>query len=466
MTSRPRVGLVLLTAVSVMACSVRLPAPSSQPPDPLSPRPSVRPSETLRIVPSASAIPPVVAWDEGWRHSVVCAEPPDETSLAGCQASLVDVDGSDLPGWPLELVGPCQRFVTSAAAVLFTACRDNANGTIATLIHALGIDGAELAGWPIRLAGRLADLSWNTLEYGCGDPMPAMAVGPGAVYVALDAAGPPELRAIDFGGALVDGFPRRLPGDGTTICDGGFVLAPDGSIRAWGYEGAINDGGLGYSPFARRTVFEAIAPDGSTMPGWPIGATGTSSGAIVDAAGTLLHVTEAGDVWAHDPAGNSGPEWPYVLPYPARPYPTPDGRLVFLVSEQAGDRVIALQTGGGLAPGWPVDLAGHRESVCLAVGVDCFGFVQPAIGPDGTLYLSLASEEAGGGGTIVALDPAGAIVPGWPFRFRPRTRALNLRVDAAGNLIVDPYQCIDDICTDAVESDSLLIRPSGEVAGN
>ena len=470
MASMARVGLVLLTVVCVVACSVRGPAPSSPPPSFGSPTASARPSATPSVIPSGSPVsespvPSQSALEDGWRHNVHCDEPPDDATLAPCRATLIDASGVDQPGWPVELPGPCDPFVTSATGVLFTACRDIAGGTVDTLVHALGVDGAELAGWPVRLACRLADLSWNNLEFGCGDRVPAMAVGTDVAYLAMAADGRPELHAIARTGARVDGFPRRLPGDGTTVCEGGFVVAPDGSVRAWGYEGSIGDGGLGYSPFARRTVFEAIATDGSTMPGWPIGATGTSSGPIVSADGTLFHVTEAGNLWAHDPAGNSGPEWPYALPYPARPYPTPDGRVLFIFSEETGDRLLAIRTSGGVAPGWPVDLAGRRESVCFAEDVDCYGFVPPAIGPDGTLYLSLASQGAGEGGGIIAIDPSGAIVEGWPVKFGPRIRVMSVRADQAGNLTVEPVFCVDAACTSAVESDGLTISSSGVVLG-
>jgi hypothetical protein len=135
--------------------------------------------------------------------------------------------------------------------------------------------------------------------------------------------------------------------------------------------------GLGRAP----SRIEALGPDGSPRPGWPV-LYPDGYGPLIDTespvlgAGGNVHVVAAnqtgpGLVLGFDPGGAALPGWPYRLPRPFAeltdlqgsmagpiwlPNPTPlyvarpGGGLLYLALD---DRIVALDSTGKVAPGWP-----------------------------------------------------------------------------------------------------------------
>jgi hypothetical protein len=299
--------------------------------------------------------------------------------------------------------------------------------------------------------------------------VPALAVGAdGVVYAAVGAGDGALLFALGPDGSVRPGWPQPLPGDGTWLGPDsgpcvGFALAPDGSIRAWGYEGVAEDsGGLGYFPFATRTVYTAIGADGETLPGWPFGSQRTGSGPIVGAGGVLYHVSEAGNLWGHDATAQPVAGAPYKLPEPVAPIPTTDGRLLFVLDRATGAELLSFPPGSDLGSGLTIQLGGARQSPCFEGDSDCFGSVPPALGADGTLYVSMEEPAPGEGSRIVALTPNGGSPDGWPVQLPVRTYSQRVSFDRAGNVVVDVMTC-DQVECISVSVGRMRFSPRGEL---
>ena len=102
---------------------------------------------------------------------------------------------------------------------------------------------------------------------------------------------------------------------------------------------------------------------------------------------------------------------------PAPPIVSPDG-TVFLIEEAAsGLTVVALDPAGEVMAGWPYQAAVHLEwqGRCGGQDTGC-GVLRtlPAVGPGNTLHLLLAAADKDKGGSIVAIGPDGEVRPGWP----------------------------------------------------
>lgn len=457
----PRLAAIAVLAVLVQACAAQAPGATATG-EPLG-SPSASPAVTVEPTgaPSSPAPTPGTTLPPGAKgiHHVSCDDappgvsPPEPQSLE-CRASLT-VASDDVPLWWATLKGPCYGSGTAPDMSLFVAC-DLPDGFE---LHGLDPAGQPLPDWPVRVAGTLAALFWNDFWSACGPDMPAIAgAADGTVYVAARDGERVLLHAFSRDGSLRDGWPRQLPGDPGGICAvPGFSVAEDGSVRTWGYEGIIEEEGLGYSPLARRTIFSALGPDGRTLDGWPIGSTGTASGPLIGADGTLYYVSATGRVWAHDTRGEVKAGWPYLLPELTRPYLTSDGRLFAVLS----DSVVALTASGSLAPGWPYVLPGPRQPGCFAeYDTDCFGVALPALAADGTLYVALEPLSAGSGSAIVALDAQGSNVPGWPYELPANTYATSIEVLPTGWIALWPTIC--DAAGCQWTGDALLLTPEGE----
>ena len=101
----------------------------------------------------------------------------------------------------------------------------------------------------------------------------------------------------------------------------------------------------------------------------------------------------------------------------ASPNLAPDGTLYVLAySDVGGSEVTARFPDGRLKPGWPYQPAGELSWSCL-VDTDCPPYhVDPAFGPDGTLYLVVRHTDPNGPRLeVVALDPQGQLKQGWPY---------------------------------------------------
>jgi hypothetical protein len=192
---------------------------------------------------------------------------------------------------------------------------------------------------------------------------------------------------------------------------------------------------------------------------------GAASGPVRDVDGGITYVSASGRVWSHDELGEIRPGWPYGLAAPAAPYLGADGRLVIVApSWDVPDRLVILDRDGQAVTGAPIVLPADVETVCIFGDTPCLGVTHPAIGGDGTIYLSLAPEEPGSAGALVAIGADGAIVDGWPVDLALRTRVLDLSVDGDGRLVARGVVCGADYCgSDDTVSTILIFSPDGEL---
>jgi hypothetical protein len=176
----------------------------------------------------------------------------------------------------------------------------------------------------------------------------------------------------------------------------------------------------------------------------------------------LYHVSEAGYLWGHDATAQPVAGAPYKLPEPVAPIPTTDGRLLFVLDRETGAELLSFPPGSDLASGLTIGLGAARQSLCFEGDVDCFGSVPPALGPDGTVYLSLEALAPGEGSRIVALAPNGDSAPGWPVQLPVRTYSQRVSFDRAGNVVVDVMTC-DQVECISVSVGRMRFSPRGEL---
>jgi hypothetical protein len=400
------------------------------------PAPSSPPAPTPTVVPSASDGDPGLYGpdvDEGEElYKIDCS------GDAPCRVDyLPDGRSDDAPGWPVIVSGPCRGDVEMADGRAYFAC----DATGGLLVHAFTADGNEASDWPVALPGSIASVYENDFTIGCGEGQSSLRIGDdGTIYVAVAEAEQANIYALRLDGPPVDGWPQPFPGDppgndgiGGNGCRG-FTLAPNEDIVAWGYESVEED----ISLIARRTEFTVHGPDGRTRPGWPRGSTGAASAPLLSRDGSITYVSATGKVWRHRPDGTIADGWPYDAGVTVTPWLAPDGRVILLLPESDhSDRAVSLTANGKPGAGWPVSLGGPVETSCLFGDTPCVGSIDPVIGPDGTLYVSLAN------GVITAIDTAGRIVPGWPVRAGTKAHVVSLAVDASGRLVADVITCSD-----------------------
>jgi hypothetical protein len=102
---------------------------------------------------------------------------------------------------------------------------------------------------------------------------------------------------------------------------------------------------------------------------------------------------------------------------PAPPIVSPDGTVFLIEDGDSGLTVVALDPTGKVMNGWPYRAAVHLEwqGSCGAAMTGCGVFrTLPAVGPGNVLHLLLAAAGATKGGSVVAIGPDGAVRPGWP----------------------------------------------------
>jgi outer membrane protein assembly factor BamB len=164
-------------------------------------------------------------------------------------------------------------------------------------------------------------------------------------------------------------------------------------------------------------VIASCAPASSPSPGPSEAARSSRPPAIISLTpaaidGTPTAIASATPRLPSGPAGtpNARPfagGWPYIGEA-SEPTFGPDGTLYFLIGERVGQgelrqSLVAVDTAGNVKPGWPV---------AEPPGSD---FGSPAVGPDGSIFL----EDCGGpvvGCVLHQLGTDGREVPGWPFK--------------------------------------------------
>jgi len=434
------------TSPAVIVMPTASPGPSDATQPGLAPTMKPGASPRASSAPPVQPVPPAWSLPAGWRYDLACdwetGDTPGPTTY--CALHLYDDSGREQDGWPVTINGDCyDGVVVGPEHSAFVACTRN-NRAVVT-----GLDptGKPLPGWPVIVPGSVANSSWNDFAWG---GVESAAVGPdGTVYMGVT---PPsddsgyQIHAFAPDGSPRKGWPRELPGGAQ-----GFALAPDGTVVAWWYEGVQEDS---IDLQARRTVYTMIGPDGRTLPGWPKGSTGAASGPVVWTDGSIYYTSATGKVYGHDRTGAIIDGWPYRLPYPVAPELRSDGALVFV-----GDSdVIVLDRRGRMVRGWPFE----TRSTFLEPGCDTGGFSSRAsvLTPDGTLYLA---PWDGARSSVVALDPSGATVAGWPYRVPAGWRVVWLSPGSGGVL---EAALTGDPCGGARDDTSIRLSAAGDLVGD
>ena len=205
--------------------------------------------------------------------------------------------------------------------------------------------------------------------------------------------------------------------------------APDGSLRL------VDTGGRpGFTDPGDQKLIMAIDVSGP-IPGWPLTfdlsvsqpafgpdgrmylaqvRSGRTSTLVVARDGEFLPIgSDPLDIEQTEQWSGAGPDgW-----LPAPPIVSPDG-TVFLIEEAgSGLTVVALDPAGKVMAGWPYQAAARLELLgrCGAPDTGCGVWrTAPVVGPENVLFLLLAADGPGKGGSIVAIGPDGVVRPGWP----------------------------------------------------
>jgi hypothetical protein len=323
-------------------------------------------------------------------------------------------------------------------------------------------DGTPRPGWPI------------TMHDSCSLLPP---LEDGSVLVVCDPPGfetPQDVRAFAFapGGHSRAGWPvqlgsdltitGRMVGDELTLVAGHYdtvpkvslrLVAPDGTIRRGAavsheccYGWAVAPDGIAYGsvwdpelpPASRITAVDAAGE----RPGWPVELDGRASapafapdGRIVVAVG--LFEPQASRILVLDRSGTAATATPAELPIstvlplgggdldcgpsgsPRAPIVGDDG-TIFVWSE-IDTTVVALDPALAIRPGWPFEPSSSLQSRSYEdprAELSCPSLASPAIGPGSVLYLPLWARSESVGGSIVAVGPDGRVLPGWPVELK------------------------------------------------
>jgi hypothetical protein len=337
--------------------------------------------------------------------------------------------------------------------------------------------GRQLAGWPVDLP------LGSVYEWWLGGPR----LVDGQLYLVIASYNPASARLVRVS---ADGSVRTsasLPGPGGDEVYEDAAIAPDGTAYLMTYTYAADD-----------HATEITAADlGGLKPGWPIRVGGEASAPSLGPDGRIyLTVGQPGgsssQVLAFARDGKAVTGWPVKLPVaapsvwsghgeqpPAAPVVAPDGSAYFVTQEggfpDGPTTAYAIDATGVLRAGWPYRSStglvwhGHVSPCATGGGLERS---DPAVGPDGSLYLlQLAASRGIGGGSIVAVGTDGVVKTGWPVVLRRAGAEFESVVvgpdGTAFALAIEPEEYLPpDECGVKTSLDSatiLAINPDGTV---
>jgi hypothetical protein len=203
-------------------------------------------------------------------------------------------------------------------------------------------------------------------------------------------------------------------------------------------------------------LFSAVDVSGSSLPGWPISATGYPLRAEVGRDGTVYFgtVDEAGDgvlsIHAFGADGHPRAGWPTALPRTADFAIAPDGTIVGwwyedlqssgLDAQYARTKFTMIGSDGRTLAGWPVTAIGTASV--------------PVITKDGSLFYT------SGAGKVWGHDRSGNTIDGWPFPL-PYWAPPELRPDGLLMFILGGWTAGDDTTSD---SEVIVLTTAGRMA--
>lgn len=360
-------------------------------------------------------------------------------------------------------LGTSIRMVPGRAGDLYVSIP----ATGGTVLGRLDATGAPAAGWPVFLPGsescdQLLPVASGSVRLICHRPAAEDGLGGMIARVhAFDSNGkrlpgwPVEIEDVVTGRMVLDDLTLLVKpylGDvsetdvpepvflGIVEADGTSRRGAEVEFECCEHSWAIGPDGTGYGTTHRgwdtsvQTDIEAFGPDG-LLAGWPITIDGNVSELAFDAQGRVYAVVGSPDeeptrtiVLDRDgrtlPSG-SNPQaivstslWVGAGPgYPGAPLVAADGTAFILGSVDGQTDVLALDPSGQRIAGWPYhsDLGLQATGFCGDQDTGCGWFVAtPTIGSNNVLFLTLEAASAGAGGSIVAIGRDGRVVDGWP----------------------------------------------------
>lgn len=408
-------------------------ADSSQPPPPTpspSPTSSPYPAAALPVHATLAKYGPFLTLAPAPDGSLYVAIPDDD----GAVLVRLDRGGAPAAGWPVTLphTTTCE-FLSAAADGSVRAICDATDiakpewccDTMRAF--ALDADGRPLRGWPVEI-----DVA--TAARVVGDDLVVLSVLPTTDTPAIGKVNNVErLSRIGPDGAISRGVGVRTAYDGRSEI---WTIGPDGV--AYGLS-TVWDGEA--EPGPGRVL--AIDMEGSRA-GWPVTLEADGSPLAFDADGRILLLVGG----RPDGPWQVGDPTPSIVAIdPADPAASPASRALPI---EVGFGVDCGETTLGLPPlsrgdmtlvrdgmtfhafdaqlhplpGWPYEASGYLQDWAYPPtgneegGLDCGVSADPALGPDGTLFVPLGPESETRGGSLVAVPRTGTVVPGWPVSLR------------------------------------------------
>ncbi|MBD3367314.1 MAG: T9SS type A sorting domain-containing protein, partial [Candidatus Eisenbacteria bacterium] len=311
-------------------------------------------------------------------HGIYATDP-----TGGFRSSLTvgELDGDEYP----EIIGAAWGNVGTEADPVYEVWAWN------------GEDGTVLSGWPVTTTR----FSWATPSLGDLD-------GDGLHDVALPCA---------------DGFMYAWSSDGTELIDGDGDPATTGIFASldhqWCYGSAAlvdidGDGDLEIIAPSRSDSIYCWNPDGTDVPGWPVGVTANAQSSItvgdVDNDGDIEVIAGTNDdsVWLFEHDGSTATGWPktHVLNSDFPPTASladidTDGDLEIIMPASDGSVMIWHHDGSGVT-NWPVLLDSNSHSTVSVGDID----------EDSDLEILVGCDS----GKVYAFDADGSLLEGWPIQ--------------------------------------------------
>lgn len=331
--------------------------------------------------------------------ALVAASPSPGVRPATAPSPIVDLPPITAAGWPVTAVGPIwSPPALGPDGTTYVVFEQGRVGR--AQIVALDPGGHMRPGWPYRAAA--------------AESLVGPAVGAdGTVWVAAVRSAPDapsRVIALSPSGSVRDGWPIEVPGLLTTAPP---TPGPDGSAY------------VVHADTHRSAQLAGFASTGRPLSCFPVqldraGEVSFNQRVLVSGDGTVFTTATAVDdvgetlrILAMRPAEGCARATLRMRGQSPGVALTPDGRLLawtFVISPRslgAGPavrsvRIAIIGRDGKVASGWPRTVRGVSSA--------------PAIGEDGTVYVTAGDSCASAAGRVVALRPDGSTRPGWPAR--------------------------------------------------
>jgi len=135
-----------------------------------------------------------------------------------------------------------------------------------------------------------------------------------------------------------------------------------------------------------------------------------------------------------------------------------DGHLQFVIDGDRRSSVIVLTTRGRMASGWPFRMQGTLSAPLCDTGGP--RDVPRATAADGTLYFAPRTAD---GSSVVAIDPRGRELEGWPYRLPAGWAVTGMALDADGRVVVNAVTGNGPTCSNVWATAEITIRADGRV---